>query len=176
MLYAAVKVSPTIGGKLKSFDFDAVKNRPRIYSVVALANLGKTPRDHFEVPDGVAIVADNWWRAKRAVEMMPVEWEEGPEAKLSSGDVSLADRAMLDAPGNAISESGDADAVLSHAGKVVEGVYEVPRKAHATMEPINCTAEVTADRVDVWKGTSDPTWAMKIASKQAGLPIQYVLP
>ena len=89
MLYAAVKVSPTIGGKLKSFDFDAVKNRPGIYSAVALANLGKTPRDHYEVPDGVAIVADNWWRAKRAVEMMPVEWEEGPEAKLSSGDVSL---------------------------------------------------------------------------------------
>jgi isoquinoline 1-oxidoreductase beta subunit len=171
MLYAAVKVSPTIGGKLKSFDFDAVKNRSGIHSVVALANLGKTPRDHYEVPDGVAIVADNWWRAKRAVEMMPVEWEEGPEAKLSSGDVSLAYRAMLDAPGNAISESGDADAVLSHAGKVVEGVYEVPRKAHATMEPINCTAQVTADRVDVWKGTSDPTWAMKIASKQAGLPL-----
>jgi isoquinoline 1-oxidoreductase subunit beta len=171
MLYAAVKVSPTIGGKLKSFDFDAVKDRPGVHSVVALANLGETPRDHYEIPDGVAIVADNWWVAKQAVEQMPVEWDEGPNAQLSSSDVSRDYHAMLDQPGNAISQLGDPDGILNSADKIVEGVYEVPRKAHATMEPINCTAQVSADRVDIWKGTSDPTWAMKIAAKQSGLSL-----
>jgi isoquinoline 1-oxidoreductase beta subunit len=171
MLYAAVKVAPTIGGKLKSFDFDTVKKRPGIHSAVALANLGKTLRDHYEIPDGVAIVADNWWRAKQAVEAMPIEWEDGPEAQLSSSDVSRMYHAMLDEPGNAIVQIGDADGVLKNAPRVIEGQYEIPRKAHVTMEPINCTARVVADRVDIWKGTSDPTWAMKSAAKQAELPL-----
>ena len=169
MLYAAIKVSPTIGGKLKSYDFDAVKNRPGVHSAVKLTGLLALSYIHYEIPDGVAIVADNWWRAKQAVEDMPVEWDPGPHAQTDTDDLSRNFHALLDQPGNAISDLGDPDSVLQNAGSVIEGIYEIPHKAHAAMEPVNCTVQITPNRVDVWKGMQDALDIVKVAAAQAGV-------
>jgi isoquinoline 1-oxidoreductase subunit beta len=163
MLYASVLTCPVFGDKLKRHDFDAIKNMPGVQAAV-------------EVPDGIAVVADSFWRAKTALEVMPVEWDFGASANTNSEGFWQAFRAALAKEGVVPEkgEKGDALAAISKAAKVVEADYELPYLAHATMEPMNCTAQVTPQRVDVWVGTQNPEGALAAAAEIAGVAPENV--
>jgi isoquinoline 1-oxidoreductase beta subunit len=161
MLYAAVMTCPVFGGTLKRYHFDAIKNMPGIRTAV-------------EVPHGVAIVADSYWRAKTALEVMPLEWAYGEHAHANSADFWKTFRAALDTEGVVAKAEGDALAALKSASKVVEADYEFPYLNHATMEPMNCTAQVTPQRVDVWVGTQNPEATMAAAAETAGVAAEHV--
>ncbi len=167
MLFAAVKMSPTQGGKLKSYDFNAIKGRRGVIAAVPIEGQG------LQV-DGVAVVADNWWRANTALSVMPVEWDAGPNANVSSGDIFAAWRKKMDEPGDLLTEIGDAEGVLKGAAKVVEAVYENNYLTHATIEPMNCTAQVTADRVEVWMGTQNPESVVTTAAAVTKMPPEKI--
>jgi isoquinoline 1-oxidoreductase beta subunit len=163
MLYASVLTCPVFGGKLKRYDFETIKNMPGVQTAV-------------EVPGGIAVVANSFWRAKTALEVMPVEWDFGEAAKTGSEAFRQTFRAALEKPGVVPEkgEKGDALAAISKAAKVVEADYEVPYLAHATMEPMNCTAQVTPQRVDVWVGTQNPEGALAAAAEVAGVAPENV--
>jgi isoquinoline 1-oxidoreductase beta subunit len=167
MLYAAVKASPVFKGKLKSYGADSVKNRPGVHSVVEFSGE--------EIEAGVAVVADSYWHARTALDAMPIEWDEGTHGADNSEEFFKSSRAMLDEPGvKVVTKRGDPEAVLNNASQIVEAVYEVPYLDHAVMEPFNCTAQVTADRVDIWVGSQDPENATIDAAKVAGVPVEKV--
>lgn len=157
MLYAAVKTCPVFGGSLKSFEFTAIKDRPGVHSA-------------HPIPNGIAVVADSTWRAKAALEALPVTWDEGPNAAANSAAHRALFRAAVDSPGAVARNDGDAAKALAAAGgKRVDAVYEVPHLAHATMEPLNCTAHVQADRVDIWVGTQVPEAVVALAADLTGV-------
>jgi isoquinoline 1-oxidoreductase subunit beta len=157
MLYAAVKTSPTFGGKLKSFDDSECRNMPAFRAVVPL-------------DDGVIVVANSYWQARKALDRVRVEYDPGPLAELDSEKVSQQLRAGFGEPGVVARNDGDVEAALASAAKRVEATYEVPYLAHACMEPMNCTAQVTDQGCDVWCGTQNPQAAQAAAAKVLGIP------
>ena len=167
MLYAAAKQSPVFKGKVKSYNSDAVKNRPGVHSVVEFGGE--------EIEAGVAVIADSYWHAKTALDDLPVEWDGGSHANDTSEEYFKASRAALDDPdAKVVTKKGDPEAVLRGASHVVEAVYEVPYLDHAVMEPFNCTAQVAPDRVDVWVGSQNPEEATTGASKITGVPVENI--
>lgn len=161
MLYAAVAACPVFGGKLRSADAAKIKGRRGIHSVVQLEN-------------AVAVVADHFWRAKEALAALPVEWDPGPAAGADSAQFRRLYREALDEPAVIARRDGNAADAMRGVAKVVEALYEVPYLAHAPMEPLNCTAHVQPDRVDVWVGTQTAETALKLAAKTAGVKPEQV--
>ncbi|GGY92870.1 molybdopterin cofactor-binding domain-containing protein [Pseudoduganella plicata] len=159
MLNAAIRDCPVFGGKVKSFDADAIRSRPGVKKVLQVGD------------SAVAVVADTWWRAKTALDALPIEWDKGPNAGLSSADIAATLKAGLDAPdavaGNA---NGDAKAALAGAARKLEAVYSYPYQNHATMETMNATAKWTPQRCEVWTPTQNGEAALAAASEAAGLP------
>ena len=131
------------GGTLKRHDFNAIKYMPGVRAAV-------------EVPNGIAVVANSFWRAKTALEVMLIEWDFGVHVNANSETFRKTFREALDKPGVVAKEEGDALAAIKTAGKVVEADYGVPYLAHACMEPMNCMAQVRPERVDVWVRTHNP--------------------
>ena len=167
MLYAAVKASPVFKGKVKSYNADVVKNRPGVHSVVEFSGE--------EIEAGVAVVADSYWHARTALDAMPIDWDEGTHGNDSSEEFFKSSRATLDEPGaKVVTKKGDPEAVFKNASQVVEAVYEVPYLDHTVMEPFNCTAQVTSDRVEIWVGSQDPENAAMDASKVTGVPVEKI--
>ena len=156
MAYAAAANCPVFGGKLKSYDFSAISGRRGIIAAVPVTN-------------GVAVVADNFWRAKEALNAMPIEWDFGPAASTDSAEFAAEYRAALDRPLADGGGHGDVAAAFANPAKVVEAVYEVPYLAHAPMEPLNATAHWRPDRIDVWMGTQAPELALALAAKAGGV-------
>jgi isoquinoline 1-oxidoreductase beta subunit len=156
MLYAVVARCPVFGGKVASFDATKAKAVPGVKNVV-------------EISRGVAVVADNTWAAMQGRRALDVKWDEGPNAGASSESISKLFADQMSKPGAEARKEGDAASALSGAAQKIEAVYEVPYLAHATMEPINCTADVRADRVDVWAPTQFQTVAQMTAAKICGL-------
>jgi len=161
MLTAAIKQSPVFGGKLVSFDESKIARMPGVKKAVKVNDAA------------VAVVADTWWHAKKALDAMPVVWDEGKGAAESSK--TIADRlqaglAVSDEPFAGWQE-GDAMKAIAGAAKKVEAVYSTPFLAHACMEPMNFTARVTADRVEVWGPTQNAEAAIAAASEESGLPL-----
>jgi len=161
MLYASVMTCPVFGGKLKRYDFEAIKNMPGVHTAV-------------EVPSGIAVVADSFWRAKTALEVMPIEWDLGEHAQVSSAALLREFRAALNEAGVVANEKGDALTAINGTTKVVQADYEAPYLAHATMEPMNCTAHVTPERVEVWVGSQNPEGALAAAAETAGVAPEKV--
>jgi isoquinoline 1-oxidoreductase beta subunit len=159
MLNAAIKDCPVFGGKLKTFHAGAIEKRPGVKKVVRVGD------------SAVAVLADTWWRAKTALDALPIEWDLGPNATASSAAVGQQLKAGLDAPEAAVGNSnGDARAALAAAARKVEAVYSYPHQNHATMEPMNATAKWTPDRCEVWTPTQNGEAALAAASEAAGLP------
>ena len=156
MVYAAAANCPVFGGKLKSYDFSKISGRRGVIAAVPVTN-------------GVAVVADNFWRAKEALAALPVEWDFGPAASTDSEQFRAEYRAALDGPLADGGGHGDIGAAFDRPAKLVEAVYEVPYLAHAPMEPLNATAHWRADRVDVWMGTQSPEQAIELAAKAGGV-------
>jgi isoquinoline 1-oxidoreductase subunit beta len=159
MLNAAIKDCPVFGGKLKSFDDKEVLKRPGVKKVVRVG------------ASAVAVVADTWWRAKTALDAMPIEWDYGTNANVSSATIAETLKAGLDAKDAIIgTQKGDAQKAIDGAARKVEAVYSYPYQNHATMEPMNATAKWTADKCEVWTPTQNGEAALATTAEAAGLP------
>jgi isoquinoline 1-oxidoreductase beta subunit len=156
MLYAVVARCPVFGGKVASFDATKAKAVPGVKNVIQISN-------------GIAVVADNTWAAMQGRRALDVKWEEGPNANASSESISKLFADQMSKPGAEARKEGDAASALANAAQKIEAVYEAPYLAHATMEPLNATASVLADRVDVWAPTQFQTVAQAMAAKVAGV-------
>jgi isoquinoline 1-oxidoreductase beta subunit len=159
MLNAAIKDSPVFGAKIKSFDAAKVEKMPGVKKVVKVNDTA------------VAVVADTWWHAQKAIEALPVTYEEGPNNKVSSASIAEwlkeglgADQAFI---GN---ENGDAKAAIANAAKKVEAVYSYPYQNHAALEPLNATALYTPDKCEVWCGTQNGEAAFAAVLAASELP------
>ncbi|MDP6404578.1 MAG: molybdopterin-dependent oxidoreductase [Alphaproteobacteria bacterium] len=162
LAYAAIKASPVFGGSLVSFDDGAVRSLPGVIAVVAL-------------PDAVAVVADSWWRAKQAVERLPAKFHDGGNGDLDTAAVfRTLERGLQDDDPDVYAEVGDVEATLTGASTPIEAVYRAPYLAHACMEPINCTARVDPDGVEVWVSSQGPTLVKWIAAKVADVDSKRV--
>jgi isoquinoline 1-oxidoreductase beta subunit len=158
MLYAAIVQCPVFKGALRSVDESKLAGLKGIRKVVKQA-------------DSVAVVADTWWQAKKAAETLPVTWDGGDNGGVSSDTIREEVRAGLSAADARVGRSdGDVDRALALAARRIEADYEVPFLAHATMEPQNCTAHVTAEHAEIWAPTQDGETALAIAADASGLP------
>jgi isoquinoline 1-oxidoreductase subunit beta len=175
MKWAAVKSCPVYGGKVKSYDFERIRNQPGVISAI-----------EFPIPDpalirdrvfsgGVAIIADSWYQAKTALDMMPIEWDVPPKhAARNSPNMRAALIASMDKPGKVRVNLGDCNKAFSSGAKIVEATYSTPYLPRARMEPGNATVLVTDDRVDIWIGDQSPQETRFSASKITGIPEQNV--
>jgi isoquinoline 1-oxidoreductase beta subunit len=156
MLHAVVQRCPVFGGKVASFDATKAKAVPGV-------------KDVFQISNGVAVVADNTWNAMQGRRALDVQWDEGPNANVSNDTIFKGFADACQTPGVVSRKEGDAASGLAGAAQKIEAIYEAPYQAHATMEPMNCTAYVQADRVDVWAPTQFQTPSQATAAKIAGL-------
>src|SRR5437016_5818419 len=160
MLNAAIKDCPVFGGKLKSFDEAKVTGMKGVKKVVRVGD------------SAVAVVADTWWHAKTALDALPIVWDEGENAKVSSESIAKWLAEGLDPSQAAFvgNQNGDAKAAIASAAKKVEAVYNYPYQNHATMEPLNATVLYTADKCEVWCGTQNGEAAFAAVLEASGLP------
>lgn len=186
MVYAALKQSPVHGGKLKSYDAEAIKSMPGIIAVVVVdpseargVKGGGKPPIPFAMStaqSGIAVVAEHYWQARKALDALPVTWDDGDGAKWkSTAQIYAAARASLDTPEAKKVEKtvGDVSG-LDKQAKVIEAVYQTPYSEHAMMEPLNGTALVTANSIEVWHPTQHSEMAFWIAADEAGLAPEQV--
>ncbi|MGX4773152.1 molybdopterin cofactor-binding domain-containing protein [Bradyrhizobium guangdongense] len=162
MLNAAIKDCPVFGGKVKSFDDTKIAGMKGVKKVVKVGD------------SAVAVVADTWWHAKTALETLPIVWDEGDNAKVSSETIAnwLAEGLDDAQPAFVGNKNGDAKAAIAGAAKKIEAVYNYPYQNHATMEPMNATALYTADKCEVWCGTQNGEAAFAAVLEVSGLPAE----
>jgi isoquinoline 1-oxidoreductase beta subunit len=162
MVYAAVWSAPVYGGALKSVDETALKDIRGIIGVVKLK-------------DAVVVVADRYWRAKKGLDGLKIEWDAAGYGAVDSDGLNQAYREALDRPMASAETKGDAAAALAAPGaKLVEAVYEAPFLSHSAMEPLNCTVALGPDRADVWISTQAPMAVLQQTAKETGLPAEKV--
>ncbi len=160
MMNAAIKDCPVFGGKIKSFNAAAIANRPGVKKVVQVGDTG------------VAVIADTWWRAKTALDALPIDWDFGPNAQVSSDQIRETLKAGLTANDAVVgSSNGDAPAALANAARKIEAVYSYPYLSHAPLEPMNATAKWTAERCEVWVPTQNAEAALAATAEAAGLTV-----
>jgi isoquinoline 1-oxidoreductase subunit beta len=160
MLSAAVKDCPVYGGKLKSFDEAKIAGMPGVRRVVQVSD------------SAVAVVADTWWRAKKGLDALPIVWDEGPNAAVSSTTIAEHLKEGLTAAAtNGERQNGDAAKAIAGAAKRVEAVYSTPFLAHACMETMNATVRLGADRAEVWVPTQNAEASLAALSEASGLPL-----
>ena len=163
MVYAAVAHCPVMGGKVRSFDFSKIADRAGVVQAV-------------ELDGAVAVVAEHYWQARTALDALPVEWDRGVGAGTSSAEWEREFAAALDGDGAVAHEQGDTGAAFADAASTIEADYSAPYLAHACMEPLNCTAHVQEDRVDVWTGAQNPESVLAVGAEAAGVEPQNVYP
>src|SRR5438093_1058811 len=161
LLVAVIARSPVFGGKVKSFDATKAKAVPGVRHVV-------------EISSGVAVVADGYWPAKKGRDALEITWDEGPNAGVSSASISQLFAQRTEQPGAVARHDGVPDAALPAAPTKLDAAYELPFLAHATMEPMNCTAHVRADGVDIWAPTQFQTGAQGLGAGIGGVPPEKV--
>jgi isoquinoline 1-oxidoreductase beta subunit len=160
MLNAAIKQCPVFGGTLASFDADKVKGMPGVKGVVKVD------------ATAVAVVADTWWHAKKALDALPIMWSEGEGVKADSASIARHLEVGLGQPeAYVFRNEGDAPKAIEGATRTVEAVYSTPFLAHATMEPMNCTARVFADRAECWVPTQNAEASLAALSEESGIPL-----
>ena len=159
MLNAAIKDCPVFGGKVKSFEAAKVTGMPGVRHVLKVGD------------SAVAVVADTWWQAKTALDTLPIVWDEGQHAKVSSAQIADTLKAGLTADQAFVgNKNGDVKAAIAGAAKKVEAVYAYPFQNHAPMEAMNATARYTADRCEVWVPTQNGEAAFAATLAASGLP------
>ncbi len=161
MLNAAIKACPVFGGKLVSYDEAKVSGRPGVRGVVKVND------------STVAVVADTWWRAKMALDALPIAWDEGPNAKQSSATIAAHLKEGLTS-NDAFADTNDGDALkaIEGAAKKVEAVYSTPFVSHACMEAMNCTVRISADRAEAWMPSQNAEASLAALSTSSGLPLE----
>ena len=161
MVHAAIIACPVFGGTVKSVDERAIAGRRGVMQVVKLK-------------DAVAVIADRYWRAQTALDMLAIEWEVGAAGSTDSVQFRKAYIDALDQTGAVARNDGNVDAAMPGVAKVIEAVYDAPIIAHAPMEPLNAIAHVQADRVDVWVGTQNADLALQFAAQASGVKPENV--
>src|SRR5271169_481288 len=160
MLVATIKDSPVPTGKVKSFDAAKIAGMPGVKKVVPVGN------------SGVAVIADSYWHAHKAIEALPIVWDAGAAGKVTSASIAKFLETGLDAEQAFVgNKAGDAKADIGAAKRKIEAVYSFPYLNHATMEPMNSTALYTADKCEVWSPTQNGEAALAAAAEESGLPI-----
>jgi len=159
MLNAAIKDCPVTGGKLKSFDEAKIAGMKGAKKVVKVDDTA------------VAVIADTWWHAKTALDALPIVWDYGENAKVSSASIAKwLSEGLEGGPAYVGNSNGDVNAALAGAAKKVEAVYSYPYQNHACMEPLNATALYGPDKCEVWCGTQNGEAALAAVLEVAGLP------
>jgi isoquinoline 1-oxidoreductase beta subunit len=163
MLNATIAQCPVFGGKLVSFDAKAVQGMPGVRQVVAVGD------------NAVAVVADKFYQAKTALARLPIVWDEAGNGRVSSETIAVVLRDGLDAPqANVGLKQGDTDAAFGQAARKLEAVYGTPFVNHATLEPMNCTAKVTGDLVEIWVPSQNGEASMAAAAEAGGVKLSDV--
>jgi len=160
MLCAAIKDCPVFGGKLKSYDDTKVAGMPGVRRVVKVKETA------------VAVVADTWWRAKTALEALPITWDEG--AALSQSDATVAEHlkeGLGAAATNGDRQNGNAPQAIAAAAKKVEAVYGTPFLSHACMEVMNATVRLAGDKAEVWVPTQNAEASLAALAEASGIPL-----
>lgn len=170
MAYAAVRACPVPGGVLKSFDASAVKGRPGIIDVIELKQTS-TKMANSDMRSAIAVVADSFYRAKTALDLLPVEWDYGAGVQYSTEGMDAAARQLLGEPAEHFEAvRGDPRPIIEGAGdKVVVGEYYRPYECHVPMAPPAAVADVKADRVDIWSFTQNVAAVLLLAADQSGI-------
>ena len=159
---ATLAQSPVFGGRVKSVDARAAMALKGVRQVVKL-------------DDAVAVVADHMGAARKGLAALVIEWDEGPNAKLSTDDIAAELEQATLKSGPVAQNIGDVDKAMASAAAKVEAIYQVPFLAHAAMEPMNCTVHVRKDGCEVWVGTQVIARAQEAAAKTTGLPLDKVV-
>jgi len=162
MLNATYNSAPVFGTKITKFDASQAKQMPGVKDVFVINN------------EAFSVVADTWWHAKKAAEKVQVSWDESELGLKSSSTISsfLKEGLESDRDVFVFRNEGNARQVINQSDKKIEASYSAPFLAHATMEPMNCVALVTADRAEIWVPTQDPEGAQLAMSKTLGLPME----
>jgi isoquinoline 1-oxidoreductase beta subunit len=161
MLVAVVARCPVFGGKVERFDATKAKAIPGVLQVV-------------QISSGVAVVATGYWPAKQGRDALDITWSEGANAQVTSASISALFQQEAGKQGAVARHDGDAATVLASAAPTVAATYELPFLAHACMEPMNCTAHVRADGVDIWAPTQFQTGAAGMGAGIGGVPPEKV--
>jgi isoquinoline 1-oxidoreductase beta subunit len=159
---AALAQSPVVGGRVKSIDEASAKAIKGVRQIVRL-------------DDAVAVVADHMGAAKKGLEALKIEWDDGQNAAVASLDIARELEQATLGVGAVAQNIGDADKALAGAATKVEAIYQLPFLAHATMEPMNCTAHFRKDECELWLGTQAIARVQAFAAKAAGLPVDKVI-
>ena len=168
MLYAAVKMSPVFGGSLTSFDQAAVADMPGVLLVVPVVS------NRAGTPASVAVIAKSWWQAQKAVAKLPVVWDAGEHAKLSSASIAAQLKTSIEQDsGFTYYKTGDMDQGAA-AAQTLHAEYSAPFLAHAALEPINCTAQLKDGKLTLWVPTQVPSIAVTAAAKAVGISEESV--
>jgi isoquinoline 1-oxidoreductase beta subunit len=176
MVYAAVRACPVPGGKVAKFDAEAVKSRPGVIAVVELRQT-KQKLANTDLRSAVAVVADSFYRAKTALDLLPIEWDLGPGATVStSGLTAQANKLLGETSQHAEAVRGDPQPLLAaaSAGKRVTGDYARPYETHAPLCPPAAVANVTPERVELWSFTQNAALTLNMAADQAGREVKDV--
>jgi len=161
MLTALVARPPLFGAKAKGFNAAAVKMMPGVKAVVA-------------IPQGVAVVATDFWSAKQARDALQVEWDDSAAEKRSSDELLAQYRELARKPGAVAHRSGDAARGLQDAVKKIDATFEFPYLAHAAMEPLSCVVRLGDNTCEVWAGSQQQTLDQATAARIAGLKTEQV--
>jgi isoquinoline 1-oxidoreductase beta subunit len=161
MKFATVAACPVFGGKVGKVDDSAAVKLPGVRKVVVLEDM-------------VAVIGDHMWAAKKGLEALKIEWDEGPNAKITTEDIWQDLRRASEKDGAVAKSDGDIAKALA-GGDKFEAAYELPFLAHASMEPINATVHVRPDACEIWTGTQIMTRVQSEAAKAAGLPVDKVI-
>ena len=162
MKVATLAQSPVFGGRVKSLDDTAAKAVKGVRQIVRL-------------DDAVAVVADHIGAAKKGLAALVIEWDDGPHAKLTTADVAHELEKATLGSGAVARNIGDADKAMASATTKIEAIYQVPFLAHATMEPMNCTAHFRENACEIWIGSQAMARVQAMAAKAAGLPLEKVI-
>ena len=160
MLDASMMDAPVFGAKVKSYDEAKAKAMPGVRHVLKVGDTA------------VAVVADTWWQADKALKALNIAWEEGPNDKVSSESIMAFLKEGLDTKEGVFvgNQVGDAPQAIAGAAKKLEAVFYSPYQNHVCMEPMNCTAKVTADKCEVWVATQNGDASLAAAAGASGLP------
>lgn len=161
LMTAMVARSPVFGGTVKKFDASAAKQVKGVHQVV-------------QVPTGVAVIADNYWAAKKGRDALKVDWDLGPNAGLDSKTLLEEFRKMAATQGLTAAKAGDSKAAMPKAEKFVEAEYVLPYLAHSPMEPLNCSVKIDKDSCEIWTGTQMQGTDQPAAAKILGLKPEQV--
>ena len=159
--FAVIATSPVFGGTLASVDDSRALKMPGVLQVV-------------KVDNAVAVIGTNTWAAKRGLGALEIQWNEGKSTAVKTGDLVNDLREAAKKPGAVAKKQGNATNAYKKAAKTLSVEYEQPFLAHATMEPMNCTVEVSATGCDIWVGTQIPTFAQGMAAKTLNIPVEKV--